>query len=102
MKAGNVQPDMVDSVVVGNVLSAASSDCPYVARHTALRSGLRMETPANTVNRLCGSGFQVRYTRSGGHYLLDLGNKNKCLSHNNDVFNNFLVYCQRHSRNCSR
>ena len=60
MKAGNIQPDSVDSVVVGNVLTAAASDCPYVARHTALRSGLRLETPANTVNRLCGSGFQVR------------------------------------------
>ena len=61
MKAGNVQADMVDSVVVGNVLTAAASDCPYVARHTALRSGLRLETPANTVNRLCGSGFQVTF-----------------------------------------
>ena len=61
MKAGNVQPDMVDSVVVGNVLTAAAADCPYVARHTALRAGLRLETPANTVNRLCGSGFQVRF-----------------------------------------
>lgn len=59
MKAGNVQPDMVDSVVIGNVLSAASADTPYVARHTALRAGLRLETPANTVNRLCGSGFQA-------------------------------------------
>ena len=59
MKAGNVQPDSIDSVVIGNVLTAAAADCPYVARHTALRSGLRLETPANTVNRLCGSGFQV-------------------------------------------
>lgn len=59
MKAGNVQPDMIDSVVVGNVLTAAAADCPYVARHTALRAGLRLETPANTVNRLCGSGFQA-------------------------------------------
>ena len=64
MKAGNVQADSVDSVVVGNVLTAAASDCPYVARHTALRSGLRLETPANTVNRLCGSGFQVRISIS--------------------------------------
>jgi len=58
MKAGNVQPDSIDSVVIGNVLTAAAADCPYVARHTAIRSGLRLETPANTVNRLCGSGFQ--------------------------------------------
>ena len=29
------------------------------ARHTALRCGLNTEIPALTVNRLCGSGFQV-------------------------------------------
>ena len=43
---------------VGNVLSASSKDAPYVARHVALRVGLPIATPALTVNRLCGSGFQ--------------------------------------------
>src|SRR4051812_13448232 len=30
----------------------------YGARHVALRAGLPIETPALTVNRLCGSGMQ--------------------------------------------
>jgi len=35
-----------------------SPDAIYCARHIGLKSGLPIETPALTVNRLCGSGFQ--------------------------------------------
>ena len=48
----------VDHVVFGNVLQT-SVDAPYLARHVGLRSGLPIETPAVTVNRLCGSGFEA-------------------------------------------
>lgn len=48
----------IDQVVFGNVLYT-SSDSIYFSRHVALKSGCRMETPALTVNRLCGSGFQA-------------------------------------------
>lgn len=58
LKAGNVAPEIVDSVHVGNVLSASGPDTPYISRHVSLRCGLRTEIPALTVNRLCGSGFQ--------------------------------------------
>ncbi|RKP40219.1 Thiolase, N-terminal domain-containing protein [Dimargaris cristalligena] len=59
----------VDSVIVGNV-THTSPDAPYLARHVGLRAGLPIETPALTVNRLCGSGFQsiinaVQEIRSG-------------------------------------
>ena len=59
MKAANLDPSAVDSVCVGNVLSCAGVDTPYVARHSLLRLGIGVDKPANTVNRLCGSGFQV-------------------------------------------
>src|SRR6478736_1560210 len=49
---------LVDHVVVGNALQT-SSDAIYLARHVALRAGWRVETPAVTVNRLCGSGFEA-------------------------------------------
>jgi len=49
---------LVDHVVVGNALQT-SSDAIYLARHVALRAGCRVETPAVTVNRLCGSGFEA-------------------------------------------
>jgi acetyl-CoA acyltransferase 2 len=53
-----VEPARVDHVIFGNVLQT-SADAPYLARHIGLRSGLPVETPAVTVNRLCGSGFEA-------------------------------------------
>ncbi|HXG43657.1 MAG TPA: acetyl-CoA C-acetyltransferase [Gemmatimonadales bacterium] len=53
-----VEPGRVDHVIVGNVLQT-SADAIYLARHVALRSGCPIETPAVTVNRLCGSGFEA-------------------------------------------
>jgi acetyl-CoA acyltransferase 2 len=58
LKAGNVNPEIIDSTCVGNVLSASGVDTGYISRHASLRVGVRKETPALTVNRLCGSGFQ--------------------------------------------
>ncbi|MGH7508952.1 MAG: acetyl-CoA C-acetyltransferase [Gemmatimonadales bacterium] len=55
---GNLEPDAVDHVVFGNVLQT-SADAIYLARHVGLRSGLPVGTPAVTVNRLCGSGFEA-------------------------------------------
>ena len=53
-----VEPASVDHVVFGNVLQT-SADAPYLARHVGLKSGVPVETPALTVNRLCGSGFEA-------------------------------------------
>jgi acetyl-CoA acyltransferase 2 len=53
-----VPPAEVDHVVFGNVLQT-SADAIYLARHVGLRAGLPLETPAVTVNRLCGSGFEA-------------------------------------------
>ena len=46
-----------DHAVFGNA-QQTSGDALYGARHVALRAGLPIETPALTVNRLCGSGMQ--------------------------------------------
>jgi len=35
-----------------------AADATYLARHAALKAGVRIEVPALTLNRLCGSGFQ--------------------------------------------
>ncbi len=53
-----VDPTCVDHVVMGNVMQT-SADALYGARHVALRADLPVETPALTVNRLCGSGLQA-------------------------------------------
>ena len=62
-----VGPESVNHVVFGNVLQT-SSDAIYLARHIALRSGCPVETPALTVNRLCGSGFEAIV--QGAHQIL--------------------------------
>jgi acetyl-CoA acyltransferase 2 len=48
----------VGHVVFGNALQT-SADAIYLARHVGLRAGLPQDTPALTLNRLCGSGFQA-------------------------------------------
>ena len=47
-----------DHAVFGNA-QQTSGDALYGARHVGLRAGLPIETPALTVNRLCGSGIQA-------------------------------------------
>ncbi|XP_031847969.1 yippee interacting protein 2 [Nomia melanderi] len=58
LQSAGLKPEKVDSVVFGHVLSMSSSDGGFLARHTALKSGVPIEKPAFAVNRLCGSGFQ--------------------------------------------
>ncbi|MEO0321922.1 MAG: acetyl-CoA C-acetyltransferase [Myxococcota bacterium] len=53
-----IAPEDFDHCILGNV-QQTSPDAIYGARHVALKSGLPIETPALTVNRLCGSGFQA-------------------------------------------
>ena len=50
--------DQVTEVFVGNTVQS-SADAPYLARHVGLRSGTPQSTPALTINRLCGSGFEA-------------------------------------------
>ncbi len=52
-----VDAGQIDHVVVGNALQT-SVDAIYGARHVALKAGVPNETPALTVNRICGSGVQ--------------------------------------------
>lgn len=53
-----LDPGDIGHVVMGNA-QQTSADAIYLARHVGLRSGCPIETPALTVNRLCGSGFEA-------------------------------------------
>jgi acetyl-CoA C-acetyltransferase len=53
-----VSADDVGHLVFGNVIHSEVRDM-YISRVAALNGGLRTETPALTVNRLCGSGMQA-------------------------------------------
>lgn len=54
----SITPEDIQQTIFGNVLYT-TNDSLYFARHVALKAGCRIETPALTVNRLCGSGFQA-------------------------------------------
>lgn len=52
-----IEGAQVDSVIVGNILSAGQGMNP--GRQVAIKSGLPVETPGMTLNRMCGSGLQA-------------------------------------------
>lgn len=53
-----VEPKEIGHVVFGNVIHTDSHD-HYLARVAGVKGGLPVETPALTLNRLCGSGLQA-------------------------------------------
>ena len=53
-----IQPDQIDHVVFGNVIHTEPADM-YMARVVGMKAGIPKETPAFTVNRLCGTGVQA-------------------------------------------
>jgi acetyl-CoA C-acetyltransferase len=53
-----VTPEDVGHVVFGNVIHTEAKDM-YLSRVACINGGLPKETPALTLNRLCGSGLQA-------------------------------------------
>ncbi len=58
-----IAPETVGHCAIGNVIHTEAQDM-YISRVAALGGGLPHETPAVTVNRLCGSGLQAIVTAS--------------------------------------
>ena len=55
LKRAGVKPEQVDEVLMGCVIQAAQGQ--NVARQASIKAGLPIETPAVTVNVVCGSGL---------------------------------------------
>ena len=55
LNRANVKPEQVDHVYMGCVIQAGLGQ--NVARQASLKAGLPIETPAVTVNVVCGSGL---------------------------------------------
>ena len=58
LASANLDASKVDAVYFGNVIQS-SSDAAYLARHVGLTCGVPISSPALTINRLCGSGFET-------------------------------------------
>jgi acetyl-CoA C-acetyltransferase len=54
---GGIDPNAIDEVIFGNARQAGVG--PNVSRQIAIKSGLRHEVPAYTVNQACGSGLRA-------------------------------------------
>ena len=57
LERSGIDPQVVDEVIFGNARQAGVG--PNVARQVAIKSGLRHEVPAYTVNQACGSGLRA-------------------------------------------
>src|SRR5258707_13000218 len=71
-----IKPEEFDHAVFGNA-QQTSGDSLYGARHVRLKAGLPIETPALTVNRLCGSGMQSIVNAA---QMIQLGEANTVLA----------------------
>jgi acetyl-CoA acetyltransferase family protein len=76
IERAGVDPKEFDHAVFGNA-QQTSGDALYGARHVGLKAGLPIETPALTVNRLCGSGMQAIVS---GAQMIQLGEANIVLA----------------------
>lgn len=56
-RANNIDPAIIDEVVIGNVLQAGLGQ--NIARQISVDAGLPIETPAMTLNKVCGSGLRA-------------------------------------------
>ncbi|MBO3446055.1 acetyl-CoA C-acetyltransferase [Clostridium sp. CCUG 7971] len=57
IKRANINPKIIDEVLIGNVLSAGLGQ--NVARQVAVKSGIPVEVPALAINKVCGSGLRA-------------------------------------------
>ncbi|SDS27528.1 acetyl-CoA C-acetyltransferase [Pseudomonas oryzae] len=57
LEQSGVQPQDIDEVILGQVLTAGSGQNP--ARQAAIKAGLPHEVPALTLNKVCGSGLKA-------------------------------------------
>src|SRR5215471_5029288 len=76
IERSGIEPGEFDHVVFGNA-QQTSGDALYGARHVGLRAGLPIDTPALTVNRLCGSGMQAIISAA---QMIQLGEANIVLA----------------------
>src|SRR5438552_1473382 len=70
VKRAGIKPEEVEHVVFGNVIHTDAHDM-YLARVAAVNGGIPVETPALTLNRLCGSGLQAIISAAQTIYMGD-------------------------------
>ena len=57
LKDERLNPDLINEIILGNVLSAGQGQAP--ARQAALKGGCKNSIEALTINKMCGSGLKA-------------------------------------------
>jgi acetyl-CoA C-acetyltransferase len=57
VKRAAIKPEQVEQVILGCVGQVMEDG--YISRHAAVKAGIPVDTPAVTVNRICGSGLEA-------------------------------------------
>ncbi|MFY9780255.1 MAG: acetyl-CoA C-acyltransferase family protein [Candidatus Baltobacteraceae bacterium] len=70
VKRSKLEPAQIGQVFFGHVIHTEPRDM-YLARVAGVEAGLPIDTPALTLNRLCGSGFQAIVSASQAILLGD-------------------------------
>jgi acetyl-CoA C-acetyltransferase len=76
VERAGISPSEVDHVILGCVGQVAED--AYISRHAAIKAGMPVETPALSVNRVCGSGLEAintaaRYIQTGDARVIVAG-----------------------------
>lgn len=57
LERSSINPAAIDEVIMGHVLTAGCGQ--NTARQASIKAGLGVETPAMTINKVCGSGLKA-------------------------------------------
>lgn len=90
LKQINIDSQNIDHVIFGNVLQAGSGQ--NVARQIAIHSGLPIETPAMTINEVCGSSLKAIIL---GVQSLKLNDCSLCLVGGTESMSNAPYYLEK-------
>lgn len=76
VKRAGITAEQVDHVILGCVGQVMEDG--YISRHASVKAGMPIETPALTVNRICGSGLEAvntaaRYIQTGDASVIVAG-----------------------------
>ncbi len=90
LESSGVNPEMVDEMIFGNVVSANLGQGP--ARQAALAAGLPAKVPCTTVNKLCASGMKSAML---GAATLQLGQNNLVVAGGMENMTNIPFYLEK-------
>jgi acetyl-CoA C-acetyltransferase len=96
LKRNALDPSVVDHVIMGCTLQFGEN--AYLSRLAAIKAGIPHETPALTVNRLCGSGLEAINEASR---MIQLGLADVCVAGGAESMSNG-VYFSNHLRGGAR